>query len=75
MVIVYTQDGTYVRPLYDSKALLIEVYGNKLGEEAFIAASSGKDYRKNGGPLVKPVSKADAELIISKERAAGLLVE
>ncbi len=46
MIIIYTQDETYIRNDADSaKSVLYSVYGEKLGAEAYAAV---KDAQKRG---------------------------
>ena len=77
MIVIYTQDGTYIRDDADAaKAILHSVYGEKLGEEAYAAvkdAPKGMSYRKNGGPLVCVVTKEQAAKICEKETAIGMM--
>ena len=77
MVVIYTQDETYIRSNADeAKSLLASVYGEKLGTEAYEAVKNGRDgvsYRKNGGPLVQVVTDKKAEEIQMKEFAIGMI--
>ena len=77
MIVIYTQDETYIRDDADAaKSVLIEVYGERLGMEAYTAVKEGREgtaYRKHGGPLVQVVSKEKAEWIREKETAAGMI--
>ena len=77
MIVVYTQDRTYIRNDSDAaKSLLISVYGEKLGTEAYAIvnnAREGVSYRKNGGPLVRVVSTAKAMEIREKETDIGMM--
>ncbi len=77
MIVIYTQDETFIRNDADTaKNVLFSVYGDKLGAEAYAAvknARNGVSYRKNGGPLVKVVSKEQAAVIREKETAAGMM--
>ena len=77
MIVVYTQDGTYIRNDADAaKDVLASVYGEKLGTEAYTAvkdARSGASYRRHGGPLVRVVTEEQAEEIREKEAAAGMM--
>ena len=77
MIVIYTQDKTIISKDADSaRADLIDVYGEKLGAEAYAAVKNGRigaSYRKYGGPLVKVVSREDAELIQRKETAIGMM--
>ena len=77
MIVIYTQDETFIRKDADAaKGILMSVYGEKLGMEAYNAvknARDGKSYRKNGGPLVRVVSKEQAATIRDKETAIGLM--
>lgn len=71
MIVIYTQDETIIRKDADAaKKDLIDLYGAKLGEEAYAAvkdARVGASYRKNGGPLVRVVTKEQAAEIREKE--------
>ena len=71
MIIIYTQDKTIIRNDADAaRGDFISLYGEKLGAEAYKAVKSGRTgatYRKYGGPLVKVVSREDAEIIREKE--------
>ena len=77
MIVIYTQDNTIIREDADAaQGDLISLYGEKLGAEAYAAVKNariGAAYRKYGGPLVKVVSKEDAELIKTKEIVAGMM--
>ena len=77
MIVIYTQDNTIIRDNADAaREDLISLYGEKLGTEAYAAMKNGRmgaAYRKYGGPLVRVVSKDDAELIREKEAAAGMM--
>ena len=76
MIIVYTQDETYIRDNADAaKSVLLSVYGEKLGEEAYATVKKGRNgtsYRKNGGPLVRVVTEEQAKEIREKENAIGM---
>ena len=73
MIVIYTQNGTYIRTDADTaKCVLISVYGKKLGEEAYVAvkdARVGASYRKYGGPLIRVVTEEQVEEIRIKEAA------
>lgn len=77
MIIIYTQDETFIRKDADAaKGVLTSVYGEKLGAEAYTAvknAREGASFRKNGGPLVRVVSKEEATEIREKEIAIGMM--
>lgn len=77
MIIIYTQDETYIRNDADSaKDVLNSVYGEKLGMEAYAAvkdAGNSTTYRKNGGPLIRVVTKKEAIEIRKKETAIGMI--
>ena len=77
MIVIYTQDETFIRKDADAaKGVLISVYGEKLGAEAYSAvknAREGTSYRKNGGPLVRVVTKKQATEIREKETAIGMM--
>lgn len=77
MIVIYTQDETYIRSNVDEvKSILASVYGEKFGAEAYEAVKNGRDgasYRKNGGPLVQVVIDEKAEEIRKKETAIGMM--
>ena len=77
MIVIYTQDNTIIRNNADAaRDDLVSLYGEKLGAEAYAAVKNGRigaAYRKYGGPLVKSVSKEDAETIKAKETNAGMM--
>ncbi len=77
MIVIYTQDNTIIRENADAaKGDLVSLYGEKLGAEAYAAVKNGRvglAYRKHGGPLVKVVSKENAESIRKKEEAIGMI--
>lgn len=77
MIVIYTQDETIIRNNADAtKSDLVSLYGAKLGEEAYAAvkdARVGASYRKNGGPLVRVVTKEKAAEIQEKETSIGML--
>lgn len=55
---------------------LISLYGKKLGTEAHQAIKSeriGASFRKYGGPLIRVISEADAEIILEKERSVEMM--
>lgn len=77
MIVIYTQDKTFIHKDADSaKASIIGLYGEKLGFEAYSAVNkkrTGTMYRKHGGPLIKVVSCEEAERIRMKETAIGMI--
>ncbi len=77
MIVIYTQDKTYIKKDADAaKDILVSVYGDKLGAEAYAAmagARTGVSYRKNGGPLVQVVEKEKADWIREKETVIGMM--
>ena len=77
MIVIYTQDNTIIRDNADSaREDLIDLYGEKLGTEAYAAVKNGRigtSYRKYGGPLVKVVSSEDAARIREKETVIGMM--
>ena len=77
MIVIYTQDNTIIRNDADAaKGDLIDLYGEKLGAEAYTAIKNrriGSAYRKLGGPLVRVVSAEDAEIIRAKESSIGMI--
>ena len=55
---------------------MISLYGKKLGTEAHQAIKSeriGASFRKYGGPLIRVISEADAEIILEKERSVEMM--
>jgi hypothetical protein len=77
MIVIYMQDKTFIRNDADTaKNVLLSIYGEKLGTEAYDTvknAREGASYRKNGGPLVRVVSKEKAAEIREKETAIGMM--
>lgn len=77
MIVIYSQDKTYIEEnIENAKNILVEIYGIKLGSEAYsklVNASIGTSYRKNGGPLVEVIDKEKAEWIKKKETQLGLM--
>lgn len=77
MIVIYTQENTIIKNDADTaKGELINLYGEKLGVEAYVAVKGGKigaTYRRYGGPLVKVVSKRDAAIIREREYKIGML--
>lgn len=77
MIVIYTQDKTYIRnDAATARGILLDVYGEKLGEEAYRTVNKarvGTAFRKNGGPLVRVVSKEDAAEIREKETAIDMM--
>lgn len=77
MIIIYTQDKTLIRDDADAaRSVLLDVYGEKLGEEAYAAVKhnrTGASYRKNGGPLVRVVTKEEVPEIRVKETSIGMM--
>lgn len=75
MIVVYTQDATYIRSDAEAaKDILFSVYGAALGNEAYIKiknAREGTIYRKHGGPRVEVVSEETAKKIKEKENSLG----
>lgn len=71
MIVIYTQDNTIIRDEADTaREDLINLHGEKLRKEVYAAVKNGRagmTYWKNGGSLVKAVSKEDAEIIRVKE--------
>ncbi len=78
MVVIYTQDETFIQNDADeAKDILEIVYGTKFGKEAYEEVKDGRKgrtYRKNGGPLVQVVAKEKADWIRQKETAAVMIV-
>ena len=72
MIVIYTQDETYIRNDADAaRGDLVNLYGEKLGAEAYVAVKNGRNgsaYRKYGGPLVRVVTKEEAEEIRIREQ-------
>ena len=77
MIIIYTQDKTFIHEDADSaKTDLLSVYGTKIGYEAYEKvkeAREGTRYRKNGGPLVCVAGKKEVLKIFEKESQIGML--
>lgn len=77
MIVIYTQDNTIIKNDADAaRGDLINLYGEKLGMEAYVALKNGRigaSYRKYGGPLVKVLCREDAEKISIKETAIGMM--
>ncbi len=77
MIVIYTQERTYIRrDSNDARSIHLDVYGEKLGEEAYRTVNKariGMAYRKNGGPLVRVVTKEKAAEIQEKETAIGMM--
>lgn len=77
MIIIYTQDETFIRKDADAaKGVLTSVYGEKLGAEAYSTVKNAREgtlYQKNGGPLVRVVTKEQAAEIREKETAIGMM--
>ena len=77
MIVIYTQDNTIIRKDADAAMEdLIDLYGEKLGVEAYVAVKNGRignAYRKYGGPLVRIVSKEEAEIVRKKEIGLGMM--
>ncbi len=78
MIVIYTQDEAYIyKDAKDAKNKLIDLYGGKLGTEAYKAletARQGYAFRKYGGPLVQVVSEEKSEWIREKENRIGNLL-
>lgn len=77
MIVIYTQEKTYIKEdINQAQSILIDVYGKKLGEEAYITLANapiGASYRKHGGPLIKVVDAQEASFIRKKETEAGMM--
>ena len=77
MIVIYTQDETFIRKDADAaKGVLTSVYGEKLGAEAYSTAKNAREgalFRKNGGPLVRVVTKDQVAEIREKEMAIGMM--
>ena len=77
MIVIYTQDKTYIHEDADSaKKDMLSLYGEKLGLEAYRAVKdrpAGASYRKHGGPLITVVDREKAGWIKSKEAGIGML--
>lgn len=77
MIVIYTQDKTYIRKDADAaKNVINSVYGEKFGEKAYFTvkeAHAGISYRHNGGPLIRVVTKEEAAVICEKETAIGMM--
>lgn len=77
MIVIYTQDKTFIHKDADSaKEDMVSLYGEKLGQEAYWTVKdrpAGASYRKYGGPLITVVSREKAGWIKSKEAGIGML--
>jgi hypothetical protein len=77
MIVIYSQDKTFIRnDAEDAKSVLLSLYGEKLGAEAYNTMKNGRigtTYRKNRGPLVQILSEKRAEEIRVKENAIGMM--
>lgn len=73
MIVIYTQDKTFIRNDADNaKNVLLSVYGDE-AYDTVKNAREGASYQKNGGPLVRVVSKEKAAEIREKETAIGMM--
>lgn len=74
---LYTQDEAYIRNDADTaRDILSQVYGDKLGKEAYLAVNKapvGASFRRKGGPLVQVVTREKACEIREKETAIGMM--
>ena len=79
MIVIYTHDNTIIKDNADAaRGDLINLYGEKLGAEAYVAVKNariGATFRKYGGPLVKVVGTEDAKAIHKKETEIGMMTE
>ncbi len=77
MVVIYTQDQTYVfNTSEEAKDLIISLYGEKVGKQAYQTIKNsrpGSVFRKYGGPLIKVVNATTANSIIEKEIKIGMI--
>lgn len=73
MIVIYTQDETFIRKDADAaKSILSSVYGEKLGAEAYMTiknAREGTSFQKFGRSLIRVVTKEGATVIRQKEKA------
>ena len=77
MIIIYTQDRTSIyEDIKAAETDIMGLYGAKFGTEAcriLRDGRSGSSYRKYGGPLIRTVSRKEADWIREKEKKAGML--
>lgn len=77
MVVIYSQEFTAIKNnAKEAKEMILSLYGDKLGNEAYETIKSeikGVSYRKNGGPLIRVISSADACEIRRHEQEIGML--
>lgn len=77
MIVIYTQDRTSIyTDVTAAEADIKDLYGPKLGTEACRILRDGRpgsSYRKYGGPLIRTVSRKEADWIREKEKKAGML--
>lgn len=77
MIVIYTQDATYIKPTADAAlSILNSIYGPKLAQEAYNTirnARVGTTYRKYGGPRIEVVSRERAEWIREKRKISKQL--
>ena len=77
MIVIYTQDKTLIHENADAaKQDIIDIYGNKLGMDAYKAVKAGRlgtSFRRYGGPLIRVVNSEKAAWIREKEKEAGMI--
>lgn len=77
MVVIYSQDKTYIRTsIRDAENEIVTLYGETIGSEAINALKNARDgfsWRKNGGPLIQVVNTDKAKWIAKKEAEIGML--
>ena len=77
MIVIYTQDETYIKDNADvALPILNSIYGEKLAQEAYNTIRNGRIgtiYRKYGGPRVEVVSEERGEWIREREREISRL--
>ena len=74
MIVVYMPDETRMyENAEEARIPLLEIYGSKLGKSAYDTVLQGKNFRENGGPLVKIVNQEEAKLVREKEVSIGMM--
>ena len=77
MIVIYTQDRTSIyEDIKAAETDIIGLYGAKFGTEACRILRDGRpgaSFRRHGGPLIRIVSREEAEWVREKEKKAGML--
>lgn len=77
MIVIYTQDRTSIyEDVKTAEADIMELYGTKFGTEACSILKDGRpgsSFRRHGGPLIRTVSREEADWIKEKEKKADML--